>query len=414
MKLSKLFSKTTKNISKKAESKNHELLVRAGYVDQLMAGVYTYLPLGKKVLEKIEDIIREEMIEIGGQEILMPALTPYENWQKTGRWDTMDDLYRFTSYYSKNKVALGGTHEEVVTPLAKKYILSYKDLPKYVFQIQTKFRDEKRPKSGILRGREFRMKDLYSFHTDEQDLNKYYDKVIKAYEKIFKRFGLGDKTYLTFASGGTFSKFSHEFQTESPVGEDTIFVCRRCKMGINKEIILTQKECPKCGKTDLEETRAIEVANIFKLKDKFTKPFKAIYLDKKGKENTVLMGCYGIGPSRIMGTIVEVLSDEKGIVWPKEVAPYQIHLINLKESEEAERIYNKLQAAGFDILWDDRDESAGIKFQDADLLGIPLRVVITEKSLKSGGYELKVRNRTKIEILNEKNLIKKVKDYYAK
>ncbi len=413
MELSKLFSKTTKNIVK-AESKNHELLVRAGYVDQVMSGVYAYLPLGKKVLEKIEEIIREEITAIGGQEILMPALTPSENWKKTGRWDTMDDLYRFTSYYSKNEVALGGTHEEVVTPLAKKYILSYKDLPKYVFQIQTKFRDEKRPKSGILRGREFRMKDLYSFHAEEKDLNQYYDQVIQSYEKMFKRFGLKEKTFLTFASGGTFSKFSHEFQTESPVGEDTIYLCRQCKMGINKEIILTQKECPKCGRTDLQETRAIEIANIFKLKDKFTKSFKVVYLDEKGKENTVLMGCYGIGPSRIMGTIVEVLSDEKGIVWPKEVAPYNVHLIDLRENKEAEKLYEKLQREKVEVLWDNREESAGVKLQDADLLGMPIRVIVSEKSLNSGGYEVKERNKSKPEILNEKDLIKKVKDYYAK
>lgn len=414
MKFSQLFSKTTKSVSKKAESKNHELLVRAGYVDQLMAGVYTYLPLGKKVLENIENIIREEMVMVGGQEILMPGLHPKENWAKTGRWDTMDDLYRFTSYYSKNEVALGATHEEVISPLAKKFIFSYKDLPKYVFQIQTKFRDEKRPKSGILRGREFRMKDLYSFHADEKDLNKYYDKVIESYEKIFKRVGLHNKTYLTFAPGGTFTKFSHEFQTESEMGEDTIYICRDCKMAINKEIILTQKECPSCKKTDLEETKAIEVANIFKLKTKFTDPFKVRFLDEKGKENPVVMGCYGIGPSRIMGTIVEVMSDDKGIIWPKEVTPYQAHVVDLNSERETEKAVKALEAENLDVLWDDREESAGVKFADSDLLGIPVRVVVSEKSLKSGGYEYKERENEKIEIVKEKDLIKKIRQYYAK
>lgn len=413
MKISKLYTKTTKNISKEAESKNHELLVRAGYVDQLMTGVYTYLPLGKRVLENIENIIREEMVAIDGQEILMPTLQPKENWMKTGRWDTMDDLYRFTSYYTKNEMALGGTHEEVVAPLSKKFIFSYKDLPKYVFQIQTKFRDEKRAKSGILRGREFRMKDLYSFHTDEKDLDAYYDKVIESYKKIFKRFGLDKTTYLTFASGGTFSKFSHEFQTEAKVGEDTIYICRDCKMAINKEIILTQKECPGCKKRNLEEVNSIEVANIFKLKDKFSKPFKVNYLDKNGKENTAVMGCYGIGPSRIMGTIVEVLSDEKGIVWPKEVTPYQIHLIDLKESEKAASLVKSLEHEGIDVLWDDREDSAGVKFKDADLIGIPIRVVVSDKSVKAGGYEVKMRNEDKTEIVNEKELIKKINEYYV-
>lgn len=414
MKVTKLFTKTTKNISKTAESKNHELLVRGGYVDQLMAGVYSYLPLGYKVLAKIENIIREEMEAIDGQEVLMPALHPSENWKKTGRWDTMDDLYRFTSHYSKTEVALGGTHEEIVTPLVKKFVFSYKDLPRYVFQIQTKFRDEKRAKSGILRGREFRMKDLYSFHTDEKDLDAYYEKAIEAYNRIFKRLGVGDKTYLTFAPGGTFSKFSHEFQTESQVGEDTVFLCENCKVAINKEIIKTQKECPQCGNKKLKEIKTIEVGNIFKLKTKFTDAFKVSYLDKKGKENPVVMGCYGMGPSRLMGTIVEVLSDDRGIIWPKEVTPYHVQVVDLNASKEAEVLVKVLEDEGLDVLWDDRDESAGVKFADADLLGMPVRVVVSEKSKKAGGYEFKLRNKKDTEILNEKNLVKKVKEFYVK
>lgn len=414
MRLTKLFSKTTKNISKNAESKNHELLVRGGYIDQLMAGVYTYLPLGYKVLSNIENIIREEMKEVDGEEILMPALHPSENWKKTGRWDSMDDLYRFTSYYTKNELALGGTHEEIVTPLAKKFIFSYKDLPKYVFQIQTKFRDERRAKSGILRGREFRMKDLYSFHTDETDLDKYYDKVIKAYEKIFKRLGLAEKTYLTVAPGGTFSKFSHEFQTESKIGEDTIFLCQKCKVAVNKEIINTQKECSECKNKKLKEIKAIEVGNIFKLKTKFTDAFKVNYLDEKGKENPVLMGCYGMGPTRIMGAIAEVLSDEKGIVWPKEVTPYHVQIVDLNVAEDAGKLVKALEDEGLEALWDDRNESAGVKFADADLLGIPVRIVVSEKAKKSGGYEFKLRDKKDSEILNEKDLVKRVKEFYAK
>ncbi len=414
MKVSKLFTKTSKFISKKAESKNHEFLVRAGYIDQLMAGVYSYLPLGKKVLENIENIVREEMIVIEGQEVLLPALHPKESWKKTGRWDTMDDLYRFTSYYSKNDIALAGTHEEVISPLAKKFIFSYKDLPKYVFQIQTKFRDEKRPKSGILRGREFRMKDLYSFHADEKDLDKYYDRAIESYKKIFKRVGLDKKTYLTLASGGTFSKFSHEFQTESEVGEDTVFLCEKCNIAINKEIINAQKICPECEGKKLKEIKTIETGNIFKLKTRFTDPFKVNYLDKKGKENPVVMGCYGIGPSRIMGAIVEVLSDDKGMIWPKEVTPYQVHLVDLNTKKEAEKLYKTLKNEEINVLWDDRDESAGVKFADADLIGIPIRVVSSENTRKSSGYEYKLRDKEKSEIIKEKDLIKRIKEYYAK
>lgn len=414
MKVSKLFTKTTRNISKEAESRNHELLVRGGYVDQLMAGAYTYLPLGLTVLKKIENIIREEMVSIGGQEILMPALQPAENWKKTGRWETVDDLYRFTSYYTKTELALAGTHEEVVSPLAKKFVFSYKDLPKYVFQIQTKFRDEKRAKSGILRGREFLMKDLYSLHTTQEDLDNFYEKAIKSYFKIFKRLGLQDKTYLTFASGGTFSKFSHEFQTVSDVGEDTIYLCEKCRVAVNQEIIAEQKECPKCKNKDFKKLKAIETGNIFQLGTKFSEPFNLKYLDKDGKEKLVIMGCFGMGPSRIMGTIVEVLSDDKGIVWPKEVTPYQVHLINLEENEKAEKLYENLKKDGIDVLWDDRVESAGVKFADADLLGIPIRVVVSSKSTKAGGYEFKFRNQDKTEIVNEKELIKKIKDFYAK
>jgi len=414
MRVSKLFTKTTRNISKEAESKNHELLVRGGYVDQLMAGVYTYLPLGFKVLKNIENIVREEMLNIDGQEILMPTLHPKDNWMKTGRWDTMDDLYRFTSYYSKNEVALGATHEEIVSPLAKKFVFSYKDLPKYVFQIQTKFRDEKRAKSGILRGREFRMKDLYSFHVDEDDLESYYQKVINSYKKIFKRLGLEKITYLTYSPGGTFSKFSHEFQTESLVGEDTVFLCEKCKVAVNKEIIDVQKSCPECDNRELKETKTIEVGNIFKLKTKFSDPFNLKYLDKDGKEKPVVMGCYGIGPSRMMGTIVETLSDEKGIIWPKEVTPYHVHIVDLRMVGEAERLVKTLEAEGIDVLWDDRDESAGVKFADSDILGVPIRIVVSDKSQKSGGYELKLRDKEDTEIVKEKDLIKRIKEYYAK
>jgi len=359
-----------------------------------MAGVYTYLPLGFMVLRKIEQIIREEMDKVGGQELLMPALQPAENWKKTGRWEKMDDLFRFTSYYSKNEYALGATHEEIVTPLAKKYITSYKDLPLYLYQIQNKFRDEKRAKAGMLRGREFMMKDLYSFHATQEDLDSYYEIQKQAYERIFERVGIAEKTYYTFASGGTFSKYSHEFQTESASGEDVIYLCEKCKIAINKEIIAEQDNCPTCGGKDFREIKSIEVGNIFKMGTKYSEPFGLNFADEKDAKRPVIMGCYGIGLGRLMGTIVEVSHDEKGIIWPKTVSPYQVVLVSLgdeKVQKEAEKLYKDMQTRGVEVLWDDRDESAGAKLADADLLGIPLRVLVSRKTLDNDSVELKLR-----------------------
>ncbi|MCK5085365.1 prolyl-tRNA synthetase, partial [Candidatus Parcubacteria bacterium] len=374
MKQSQLFGKTTKDVSKDETSINAQYLIRGGFVDKSMAGVYTYLPLGKRVLSKIENIIREEMDVIGGQEILMPALMKKEDWQITGRWD-IDVMMKVKTFFDK-EYGLGWTHEEVVTPLAKKYARSYKDFPFSLYQIQTKFRSEKRAKSGILRGREFSMKDLYSFHTNEEDLNNFYDQSKDAYFKIFDRVEIKDKTYLTFASGGDFSKYSHEFQTLTSVGEDVIYICDKCKIAVNQEIIEDlKKSCPKCGNKNLKEEKAIETGNIFKLKTRFTEAFNFKFLDEKGKENVVLMGCYGMGPSRLMGTIVELSNDENGIIWPRSIAPYQVHLVSIGKDEkvikEAEKIYKSLQKEKIEVLYDDRNESAGVKFKDSDLIGIP-------------------------------------------
>jgi len=395
MKYSELLIKTRKDKSKEADSINADYLTRASYVDQVMAGVYTYLPLGILVIKKIENIIRDEMNKAGGNELFMPALQPAENWKKTGRWETEDNLYRFTSYYTKTELALGPTHEEVVMPLMSKYISSYRDLPKYVYQIQNKFRDEKRAKSGILRGREFLMKDLYSFHASEADLDVYYEKMKDSYTSIYKRCGIGDKTYLTFASGGSFSKFSHEFQTETEAGEDTIYLCKKCKIAVNKEVIADQSDCPECHTKDLVEVKAVEVGNIFKNMTKYTEPFDVKYTGEDGKEALVLTGCYGIGLGRLMGTIVEVSHDERGIIWPKSVAPYQIILVSLgdeKVQKEAEKLYKDMLARGIEVIWDDRDESAGAKLADADLLGIPLRIVVSRKTLDNDSVELKLRS----------------------
>jgi len=410
MRQSKLFIKTKREAPKDEEAINAQLLIRAGFVDKMMAGVYTFLPLGWRGFKKIEDIIRKEMEILGGQEILMPSLQPKANWNQTGRWETYDSLFKFTSFYSKIDYALGPTHEEIISPLMAKFIFSHKDLPKYVFQIQNKFRDEKRAKSGLLRGREFFMKDLYSFHKDEKDLDNYYEKAKKSYAKIFKAVGLGKLTHLTFASGGSFSKYSHEFQTLTSAGEDIIYFCERCGVAVNKEIIGEQNICPECGNKNLKEEKSIEVGNIFKLKTKYSDPFGLKYRDEKGKEQDVIMGCYGIGLNRLMGAIVEIHHDNKGIIWPEAVAPFKAHLIRLTTNNKrfttfADKIYNSLQKSGVEVLYDDREDlSAGEKFKDADLIGIPYRLVISEKT--KGKIEVKRRDSDKVKLIGEKELIK--------
>ncbi len=407
MKQSQLFTKTIKELPKDEPSFNAQALIRAGFVDKLAAGVYSFLPLGWRVINKIQNIIREEMTAIDGQEINMPSLAPKENWQATGRFETLDVLFKLAGSDEKEYV-LNPTHEEVVTPLAKKFIYSYRELPMAVFQIQNKFRNEKRAKSGLLRGREFLMKDLYSFHTTQEDLDAYYERAIVAYNNIFRRFGLGDKTYLTFASGGSFSKYSHEFQTLTEAGEDIIYTCAACQMAVNKEIIADQDSCPKCGNKNLQESKAVEAGNIFKLGTKYSEPFDLKYQDSDGEKKTVIMGCYGLGISRALGTIVEVCHDEKGIIWPEEVAPFKIHLLSLNENEEAVKVYESLQQAGVEVLYDDRDLSAGEKFADADLIGCPYRIVISKKSLTAGGAEVKKRSEDQANIISLTELVKYV------
>lgn len=387
-------------------SKNAELLIRGNFINQLASGIYTFLPLGKRVLSKIEQIIREEMEDVGGVELMMPALHPKENWQKTDRWK-LPVMFKTKSAYSGD-YGLGWTHEEIITPIAKGYINSYKDLPLYLFQIQTKFRDEPRAKSGLLRTREFSMKDLYSFHTNENDLDVYYNKVKKAYFRILDRCGISKDTILTYASGGDFSKYSHEFQTVCEAGEDTIFICEKCKVAINKEIAGKTPSCPECSSKKLTEKKAIEVGNIFKLGTRFSKPFDLTYKNKNDQKQFAIMGCYGIGPGRIMGTIVEKSNDEKGIIWPNEVSPFDIHLINLDGTKkEADAVYKKLTKAGYDVLWDDRDETAGVKLADADLLGISLRVLVSNKTVIQNNVEIKERNKQKIELVKLENLLKR-------
>lgn len=409
MKYSQLFAKTRKTAPSDADSINARLLQKGGFIDQLMAGVYTFLPLGNRIHEKIKNIIREEMNAIGGQELLMPALTPKELWVKTKRWDEIDVLFKLEGRGGK-EYALGSTHEEVITPLAKHFINSYKDLPLAVYQIQNKYRDEPRAKSGLLRGREFSMKDLYSFHASEEDLEDYYGDVMQAYLKIFERCGL--KSYVVEASGGVFSKYSHEFQVPTEYGEDLFYACHSCDHHQNREIA-EGLECPDCGKKR-ESLKSIEVGNIFKLGTRFSEAFDLIYTAEDGSRHLVIMGCYGIGPSRVMGTIAEVHHDETGILWPEETAPYQVHLIEAKSKllevkKEAEKLYESLRKKNIEVLYDDREEaSMGEKLADADLIGCPVRLVVSEKSLGKGGIEVKRRSETDVEIIDAKDIIKKI------
>lgn len=399
MKQSQLFFKTRKEVPADADSINASYLVRAGFAEKHMAGVYALLPLGFRVVKKIENIIREEMNAIGGQEILMNVLQPKELWDETGRFDSAIDIFYKLKDSRGKELGLAPTHEEQVIDIARRKVNSYKDLPFGLYQIQTKFRNEPRAKSGLLRGREFIMKDLYSFHASEEDMNKYYDMAKKAYFKIFKRLGLEVK-YVE-ASGGIFSKYSHEFQVLSSVGEDTILYCNECGFAQNKEIATVKEgdKCPKC-QGEIKNDKGIEVGNIFPLKNKYSNPMKATFLDKDGKVKDLVMGCYGIGVTRGMATIVEVYYDstKNKMVWPEEVSPYAVHLLSLNKNEEAEKLYEKLIQDDVEVLYDDRDNSAGEKFAEADLIGCPTRIIVSEKSLKSGGVEVTNQKTGKSEI----------------
>lgn len=414
MRQSELFTKTRKEAPRDEVSKNAELLIRAGFINKEMAGVYSFLPLGLRTLNKIVEIIREEMNLLGGQELFLTALQDKAVWGKTDRWDENKiEIWFKTKLKSGTELGLGFTHEEPLTALMRNHINSFRDLPISVYQFQTKFRNETRAKSGILRGREFLMKDLYSFCRNEKEHNEFYEKVKGAYSRIFQKVGLGDQTYLTYASGGSFSKYSHEFQTLTSAGEDNIHICNSCRIAVNAEIIKDQPTCPNCKSAELEAKKAVEVGNIFSLGDRFSKALDLMYLDETGSKKPVVMGSYGIGPGRVMGTIVEVNSDGNGIIWPKTVAPFQIHLISIDAGkseikEKAEKIYVALEKSGTEVLFDDRELRAGEKFAEADLLGLPLRVVISEKSLKAGGVEVKERRGGAARIVPEEHILSQV------
>lgn len=385
MKASKYLLKTQKELPRDADSINASFLVRAGYVQKNMAGVYALLPLGLRVYRKIEDIIRQEMDAVGGQEILMNVLQPKELWEETGRWKEIEEIM----YHINDDSGLAPTHEEQVTDIIRKKISSYKDLPLSVYQIQTKFRNEPRAKSGLLRGREFMMKDMYSFHIDEVDFENYYAEATEAYKKVFSRIGL--ETKVVAADGGMFSKYSHEFQVICPTGEDTIYVCGSCDFAENKEIaeVKDGDKCPKCDGT-IKEEKAIEVGNIFPLKNKFSSAMGAKFLNKDGKEKEMIMGCYGIGLTRTLATLVEVYFDQQNskMLWPKSVAPFAVEIISLNKNDEAEKLHQEFLDKNIEVLYDDRETSAGEKFADADLVGAPIRIIVSEKSLTAGGVEV--------------------------
>ena len=398
MRQSLLFTKTRKDAPKDEVSKNAQLLIRAGFIHKEMAGVYSYLPLGLKVMNKIVGVIREEINKIGGQEIYLTALQDKKIWEISGRWsDDVVDTWFKTKLKNDTELGLSFTHEEPLTQLMTEYLRSFRDLPTFVYQFQTKFRNEARAKSGIMRGREFLMKDLYSFCRDEGEHAEFYEKTKQAYMNIFEKVGLGDKTFVTFASGGSFSKYSHEFQTITNAGEDSIFVDEKRKIAVNKEVMNDEVlNDLALNKADLVEKKAVEVGNIFSLGTKFSDTFDLKYIDDKGEKKSVIMGSYGIGPGRVMGTIAEILSDDKGLVWPKSIAPFEIHFILIEDKDgkvkiEADRLYENLIKKGIEVLYDDRDTRAGEKFADSDLIGIPTRIIISEKTLESKSVEIKDR-----------------------
>ncbi len=412
MKQSHLFTKTRREAPSDEVSKNAQLLIRAGFVHKEMAGVYSLLPLGLRVVNNINTIIREEMNAIGGEEVFLSAFQNPEIWKQTDRWTgDADEIWFKTALKSGGELGLGFTHEEALTNIMRDHISSYKDLPKSAYQIQTKFRNEARAKSGVLRGREFLMKDLYSFSSTTEEHEAFYEKAKEAYRNVFRRAGLGDRTYLTFASGGVFAKYSHEFQTLCESGEDTVFVHEAKNIAVNKEVMLDEVLADLgVARDELVEKKAIEVGNIFSLGTRFSDALGLTYKDESGVSKPVVMGSYGIGPTRLMGTIVEVLADEKGMVWPKEVAPFAVHVLALDPAKDeavaayAETFVAELEQEGISVLYDDRDVRTGEKFADADLIGIPLRVVISAKTIAQGTVEVKGRTESEPRFVQPKDV----------
>jgi prolyl-tRNA synthetase len=415
MRQSTLFTKTIKETPKDEVSKNAQLLLRGGFIYKEMAGAYDLLPLGLRVLNKIISVIREEMDSVGGQEITLTSLQNQDTWTPTNQWDDTEvDVWFKTKLKNDTMLGLAFTHEAAITKMMSSFVHSYRDLPKLVYQFQTKFRNEVRAKSGIIRTREFIMKDMYSFARTQVEHDELYEKIKMTYIKIFNRLGLGDDTYVTIASGGVFSKFSHEFQVASSAGEDNILVSKDKRVAINKEVCTDELLAElNLSKAELIEKKSIEVGNIFNLGTRFSSALNLQYRDEEGNNNDVIMGSYGIGPGRVMGTLVEVFSDDKGIIWPEVIAPFKVHLIILGNNEEiksqAEGLYQNLMNNNIDVLLDDRQEvSNGQKLSDADLIGCPWRIIISEKSLAEGGAEIKKRNSKDSKIIDLQKIIESI------
>ena len=413
MRLSQLFTKTSKNAPSDEVSKNAQLLIRAGFIHKEMAGVYVFMPLGLRVLENIKQIVREEMDRIGGQEVQMTVLQPKEIFEKTDRWDDskVDNWFK-TKLTNGTELGMGLTHEEPIVDMLAEYINSYKDLPLLTYQIQTKFRNELRAQAGLLRGREFIMKDMYSFARSQEEHQEIYEKVAKAYTRVYERLGIGDITYRTYADGGIFtSRFSDEFQMLSEIGEDTIFVDKEKKIAVNQEVIDDPRLAEtKIDKQKLKEYKAIEVGNIFPLESKYTDALGVYFTDSDGAQQKIIAGCYGIGVSRLVGAIAEHFADEKGLVWPANIAPAKVYLVRIGESkevvDEADKLYSKLQDNDITVLYDDRDIRPGEKFSDAELMGIPYRIVVSEKTLTGNKFEFKKREKSDIEMLDIDGILK--------
>jgi len=412
MRQTQIFTKTTKNLPADEVAKNAQLLIRAGYVHKEMAGVYAYLPLGLRVLEKIKQIIREEMEAIGGNEIVMTSLQKPATWQQTGRWsDEVVDIWFKTELKDHTQLGLGWSHEEPIVEMLKQFVRSYKDLPVSVYQFQTKLRNELRAKSGVMRGREFVMKDMYSVHASAEDLDNYYQCVTEAYLRIFDRLGIGQDTYVTFASGGSFTKFSHEFQTICEAGEDVIYLYRDKNMAINEEVLDEAVAELGISKDQLERVKTAEVGNIFNFGTQKTDDMGLKFTDQDGQIKSLYMGSYGIGVTRLMGVIVEKMADEQGLVWPQAIAPFQLHLVLLDEEarQQADELYQQLQMQGVEVLYDDRPKiRPGEKFADSDLLGIPYRVVVGKRSLGQDRYEVVKRADGQKLSLTQEEIIKTI------
>lgn len=416
MRISQLYTKTSKTVPADETSKNAQLLIRAGYVYKVMAGVYAYTPLGLRVLENLKQIVREEMNAVDGQELIMSSLQPRETWEATGRWDDeVVDVWFKSKLKDDTEVGFAWSHEEAIIEMMRQFIQSYKDLPVSVYQFQTKMRNELRAKAGIMRGREFVMKDMYSMHATAEDCDAYYDRVIDAYKRCYDRFGIGDETFVTFASGGAFTKFSHEFQTICEAGEDVLYyhyISDDQQVAVNEEVLDEATAELGIDKATLRPVKTAEVGNIFKFGTEKSLKMNFMFTDENGEQQPVYLASYGIGITRVMGVIAEKLSDERGLVWPEAIAPYKVYLAPLGIDETvrqaADQLYEDLTQAGIGVLYDDRDERPGTKFADADLLGIPYRVVLSEKTVANRQFECKARTAPEPEFLGHAELLQKL------